>query len=87
MAACKGLPPAKMIVIKPIKLEDVFGDVVTIATALGVPARGVRLVEHLKQRMEGVDPRVSARRRPPCAYVAMPTHLTRRRPRLCTLNG
>jgi iron complex transport system substrate-binding protein len=53
-AACAGLPPAKMVVIKPVTLEDVFGDVRAIATAIGMPERGERLVEHMRQRMDYV---------------------------------
>lgn len=59
-AACKGMPAAKMVVIKPVTLDDVYGDVMTIATALGKADRGVRLVGFMKQRVGIVAQQCSA---------------------------
>ena len=57
-AACAGA--AKMVVIKPVRLGDVYGDVLTISAALGVPKRGARLVGLLKQRMATVASQCSS---------------------------
>lgn len=59
-AACAGVLPAKMVVIKPVRLDDVYGDVVTISKALKVPKRGARLVGLLKQRMATVAAQCSS---------------------------
>lgn len=55
VAACVGLPTAKMVTLKPVSLSDVFDDVHTIATAIGMPERGERLVDLMRQRMEIVS--------------------------------
>ena len=55
-AACQNLPPtAKLITIMPISLEDVLGDVITIANALDVPDRGARLVAHIRKQLSGIE--------------------------------
>lgn len=52
-AACTALPASTRIVtIKPETLDDVLGDVRTIAGALGVEARGARLISHLRGRID-----------------------------------
>ena len=53
--ACAGQPAAKMVTIMPVTLDDVMNDVITIATALGVPERGERLVGLLRARLEKID--------------------------------
>jgi iron complex transport system substrate-binding protein len=53
-AALIGCPAIKMVTIKPVTLDDVLGDVVRIAKALGVQQRGERLVDMLKQRLSSV---------------------------------
>ena len=57
--ACAGLPAAKMVTIMPVTLDDVMGDVLTIAKALGVEKRGERLVRALRRRL-GVVREVAA---------------------------
>ena len=41
-------PGVRIVTVEPLTLDDVFADVVTIADALGVPARGANLVAHLR---------------------------------------
>ena len=54
--ACDNLPPtAKLVTIMPVSLEDVLGDVTTIANALGVPDRGTRLVAHIKSQLSAIQ--------------------------------
>ena len=53
--ACAGQPAAEMVTIMPVTLDDVMNDVITIATALGVPERGERLVALLRARLETID--------------------------------
>lgn len=50
-AACEGLPAVQLVTIKPTTLDDVLGDIMTIATALGVSERGTRLVEMIRSRL------------------------------------
>ncbi len=40
---------------EPVSLEDVFGDVLEIAQHLGVPERGERLAEEMRERLDGVS--------------------------------
>ena len=55
-AACALSPGLiKLVTIKPITLDDVLGDVTTIATALGVPERGERLVGLLRSRLASLS--------------------------------
>mmetsp|Transcript_35013 Transcript_35013/g.68946 ORF Transcript_35013/g.68946 Transcript_35013/m.68946 type:complete len:489 (-) Transcript_35013:179-1645(-) len=73
-AACSDLPAAARIVtIKPTTLDDVLGDVGRIAAALGVPARGERLVRHLRARISAVAemtrPLAAPGRRPRVAHL------------------
>lgn len=54
--ACENLPPtAKLITIMPVSLDDVLGDVITIANALGVEERGERLVQHIKRQLADLN--------------------------------
>lgn len=54
--ACENLPPeAKLITIMPVSLEDVLGDVMTIANGLGVPERGTRLIAHLRRQLANIQ--------------------------------
>ena len=54
--ACQNLPPtAKLITIMPVSLDDVLGDVMTIASALDVEERGVRLVSHVKKQLADLN--------------------------------
>jgi len=59
-AACVALPSTTLVTIMPITLDDVLGDVMTIAGALGVPERGRRLVAHMRARLEAIAPLVPA---------------------------
>jgi iron complex transport system substrate-binding protein len=55
-AACALSPGLiKLVTIKPITLDDVLGDVTTIATALGVPERGERLINLLRARLASLS--------------------------------
>ena len=55
-AACALSPGLiKLVTIKPITLDDVLGDVTTIAAALGVPERGERLVGLLRSRLASLS--------------------------------
>jgi len=55
VAACTELSPATLVTIKPTTLDDVLGDIVTIASALGVPERGVRLSDMLRTRLASLS--------------------------------
>lgn len=50
-SACSELPGVTIVTIEPTKLDDVLGDVRTIAGALGVPERGERLVRSMEHRL------------------------------------
>ena len=50
-AVCSKLPTAKLETNKPTTLDDVLGDVITIARALQVPERGERLVAMMRARL------------------------------------
>ena len=55
-AACaRAYDPITLVTIKPITLDDVLGDVNTIAVALGVPERGKRLVGLLRARLASLS--------------------------------
>jgi len=55
LASCTGLPTdTRIVTIKPVTLDDVLGDVMSIANALGVKSRGERLVCHLRSRIQQV---------------------------------
>ena len=49
---CEALPAASLVTIKPTTLDDVFGDIETIAGALKVPERGARLVSMMRSRLD-----------------------------------
>ena len=53
---CEALPAASLVTIKPTTLDDVFGDIETIAGALKVPERGARLVSMLRSRLALLAP-------------------------------
>jgi iron complex transport system substrate-binding protein len=55
-AVCSALPvgSTNVITIKPERLEDIWGDIDTIATALDVAERGKRLVTYLQNKMKTV---------------------------------
>jgi len=54
--ACEKLPAeTTLVTIKPVTLDDVYDDVLTIAIALGVPERGVRLVQWMKDRLSSLS--------------------------------
>ena len=59
-AACVALPSTALVTIMPVTLDDVLGDVVTIAAALGAPERGRRLVAHMRARLGAIAPLVPA---------------------------
>jgi len=59
-AACVALPSTALVSIMPVTLDDVLGDVVTIAAALGAPERGRRLVAHMRARLGAIAPLVPA---------------------------
>ena len=54
-AICADMPSTRVVTVQPITLDDVLGDVNTIANAMGVPARGERLVRHLRSRLAAVS--------------------------------
>ena len=58
--ACAMLPSTKLVTIKPTTLEDVLGDVLTIAEAIGVPERGARLVAMLRARLAALTALIPA---------------------------
>eukprot|EP00746_Dinoflagellata_sp_MGD_P068866 gnl/MRDRNA2_/MRDRNA2_28277_c0_seq1.p1 gnl/MRDRNA2_/MRDRNA2_28277_c0~~gnl/MRDRNA2_/MRDRNA2_28277_c0_seq1.p1 ORF type:complete len:491 (+),score=73.06 gnl/MRDRNA2_/MRDRNA2_28277_c0_seq1:125-1597(+) len=52
--ACALLPDGaavRIVTVEPKTLDDVLADVITIASACGVPQRGKRLVQHMKNRL------------------------------------
>ena len=55
--ACDNNLPAaaKLITIMPVSLDDVLGDVITIANALEVPERGTRLVAHIRKQLSNLQ--------------------------------
>ena len=53
-AICANMPSTRVVTVQPTTLDDVLGDVNTIANAMGVPARGERLVRHLRSRLAAV---------------------------------
>lgn len=64
-AACMALSSTTLVTIMPITLDNVLGDVTTIAGALGVPERGRRLVAHMRARLDAIAPLVPASDEPP----------------------
>jgi iron complex transport system substrate-binding protein len=65
-----GLPSRPGVVsMRPDALVDVWADMRAIASALGVPERGVQLVTRLRARMRGIAERASARARPRVACI------------------
>lgn len=73
-AVCSALPAGStnVITIKPERLEDIWGDIETIATALGVSERGERLVTYLQNKMRTVtelSASVAQGQRPKVAHI------------------
>jgi len=65
-----GLPSRPRVVsMRPDALADVWADMRTIASALGVPERGVQLVTRLRSRMRGIAERARGRERPRVACI------------------
>ena len=65
-----GLPSRPAIVsMRPDALADVWADMRAIASALGVPERGVQLVTRLRSRMRGIAERARGMERPRVACV------------------
>lgn len=54
----------RVVSLAPPNLESIFGDVVTIAESVGVPERGQRLTERLRQRLDDVRRAVAGQPRP-----------------------
>ena len=52
---CEKLPSTTLVTIMPTTLDDVFNDISTIARALGVPARGERLVQYSRARLASLS--------------------------------
>jgi len=69
-AVRQGLPSRPAIVsMRPDALGDVWADIRAIASALGVPERGVQLVTRLRSRMRGIAERTRGRARPRVACI------------------
>ena len=65
-----GLPSRPRIVsMRPDALADIWADMRAIASALGVPERGVQLVTRLRGRMRGIAERAKGRSRPRVACI------------------
>jgi iron complex transport system substrate-binding protein len=65
-----GLPSRPRVVsMRPDALADVWADMRAIASALGVPERGVQLVTRLRARMRGIAERARGRTRPRVACI------------------
>ncbi|MCS6937702.1 MAG: ABC transporter substrate-binding protein, partial [Roseiflexus sp.] len=54
----------RVVSLAPPNLESIFGDVLTIAEAVGMPERGRRLTERLRQRLDHVHRAVVGQPRP-----------------------
>jgi hypothetical protein len=46
------MPGVRIVTIKPTSLEDVFGDIITIAGSMGVPERGSQMVGFMRARFD-----------------------------------
>jgi iron complex transport system substrate-binding protein len=65
-----GLPSRPRVVsMRPDALADIWADMRAIASALGVPERGVQLVTRLRARMRGIAERARGRTRPRVACI------------------
>lgn len=65
-----GLPSRPVIVsTRPDSLADIWSDIRAIASALGVPERGVQLVTRLRTRLRGIAERTKSRTRPRVACI------------------
>lgn len=56
-AVCTWSNTAQIVSLEPNRLEDVFSDIERVATALGVPERGVALVAQLRARIAAIAER------------------------------
>lgn len=54
----------RVVSLVPPNLESIFGDVLTLAEAVGMPDRGQRLTERLRQRLDRVRRAVAGQPRP-----------------------
>ncbi|MDW8148263.1 MAG: ABC transporter substrate-binding protein [Roseiflexaceae bacterium] len=54
----------RVVSLAPPNLESIFGDVLTIAEAVGMPERGRQLTERLRQRLDRVHRAVAGQPRP-----------------------
>jgi iron complex transport system substrate-binding protein len=59
----------RVVSMKPDALADIWADMRAIASALGVPERGVQLVTRLRSRMRGIAERARGRTRPTVACI------------------
>jgi iron complex transport system substrate-binding protein len=59
----------RVVSMRPDALADVWADMRAIASALGVPERGVQLVTRLRSRMRGIAERARGRARPRVACI------------------
>ena len=63
------LPGARLVSLSPKCLAETWNDIQTVATALGVPARGTEVVAQLRRRHESLRLRSSGRPRPRVACL------------------
>lgn len=70
-AAVRAALPTRPAIVsmKPDSLADVWADMRAIASALGVPERGVQLVTRLRHRLRGIAERTQGRTRPRVACI------------------
>lgn len=54
-----GGPPPAIVSLAPYTLRDIFADIERVAAALGEPARGMKVVGQLSERMRAVEQRAS----------------------------
>jgi len=63
--------PPKVVPLVPRRLDDVFANVLTIATELGAPDRGLALVDDARQRLDAIVDVLRARRARPARVMVM----------------
>jgi iron complex transport system substrate-binding protein len=64
-----GAGAAQLVSLKPQSFADTWNDIKTVATALGVPARGTTLVGQLRERLENLITQVAPLARPRVACL------------------
>ena len=64
-----GAGAAQLVSLKPQSFADTWNDIETVATALGVPARGTTLVGQLRERLEKLITQVAPLARPRVACL------------------